>query len=97
MKLSLLLYKTALYLAVEKKNLKIIKLLLSNDKIDVNIINKSSKDEKSSLHLAVQRESIEIIKSLLSFKKTKINIKDSQGKKPIDYATNDEIIQLLNH
>ena len=33
------LYKTALYLAVEKENSEIIKLLLSNDKIDVNILN----------------------------------------------------------
>ena len=33
------LYKTALYLAVEKENPEIIKLLLSNDKIDVNILN----------------------------------------------------------
>ena len=32
------LYKTALYLAIEKENLDIIKLLLSNDKIDVNIL-----------------------------------------------------------
>ena len=31
------LYKTALYLAVEKENVEIIKLLLSNNKIDVNI------------------------------------------------------------
>ena len=30
-------YKTALYLAVEKENIEIIKLLLNNDKIDVNI------------------------------------------------------------
>ena len=28
-----------LYLAVEKENLEIIKLLLSNDKIDINILN----------------------------------------------------------
>ena len=33
------IYKTALYLAVEKENVDIIKLLLSNDKIDINILN----------------------------------------------------------
>ena len=32
-------YKTALYLAVENESIDIIKLLLSNDKIDVNILN----------------------------------------------------------
>ena len=31
--------KTALYHAVEKENIEIIQLLLSNDKIDVNILN----------------------------------------------------------
>ena len=35
----LYLYKTALYLAVEKENIEIIKLLLKNDKLDINIIN----------------------------------------------------------
>ena len=34
-----IIYKTALYLAVEKENLEIIKLLLNNDKIDISIIN----------------------------------------------------------
>lgn len=32
-------YKTALNFAIEEKNLEIVKLLLSNNKIDVNIIN----------------------------------------------------------
>ena len=31
--------KTALYHAVEEENIEIIQLLLSNDKIDVNILN----------------------------------------------------------
>ena len=30
-------YKTALYLAIEKENIEIIKLLLTRDNIDVNI------------------------------------------------------------
>ena len=84
-------------MAVEKENLKIIKLLLSNDKIDVNIINKSNNDEKSTLHLAVQNKNIDIIRFLLSFKNIDFNVKDDKEKKPIEYATNDEIIQLFNH
>ena len=32
-------YKTALFLAVEKENIEIVKLLLTNDKLDINIIN----------------------------------------------------------
>ena len=35
----IIIYKTALYLAVEKENIEIIKLLLTNDKLDINIIN----------------------------------------------------------
>ena len=31
------IYKTALYLAVEKENIDIIELLLANDKLDINI------------------------------------------------------------
>ena len=31
------IYKTALYLAVEKENIDIVKLLLANDKLDINI------------------------------------------------------------
>ena len=37
MQLYYFFYKTALYLAVEKENLEIIKLLLTKDDIDVNI------------------------------------------------------------
>ena len=32
-------YMTALYVAVKKENVEIVKLLLGNEKIDVNIIN----------------------------------------------------------
>ena len=30
-------YKTALYLAVEKENIEIVKLLSTNDKLDINL------------------------------------------------------------
>lgn len=33
------IHKTALRFAVENRNIEIVKLLLSNDKVDVNIIN----------------------------------------------------------
>ena len=32
-------HKSALYLAVEKENIEIVKLLLTNDKLDINILN----------------------------------------------------------
>ena len=33
-------YQTALYLAIEKENIEIIKMLLLNEKLDINAINK---------------------------------------------------------
>lgn len=38
-KINIYFYKNALYLAVEKKYYNIVKLLLMNDKLDVNILN----------------------------------------------------------
>ena len=35
----IMIFKTALYLAVEKENIEIVKLLLTNNKLDINIIN----------------------------------------------------------
>ena len=34
-----IIYKAALYLAVEKENIEIVKLLLTNDKLDINLLN----------------------------------------------------------
>ena len=49
------------------------------------------------MHLAVEKGYLEIIKLLLKNKEIDINIENDKGKKPIDYATNDEIKQLLSH
>ena len=38
-KITIQFYKTVLYTAVEKENIEIIKLLLANDKINVNTLN----------------------------------------------------------
>lgn len=50
---------------------------------------------KTCLHFAVEKGYLEIIKLLLKSNGININVKDDQGKKPIDYANNDEIKQLL--
>lgn len=49
------------------------------------------------LHLAVKRNDVNIVRLILSNGNAQVDIKDDQGKKPIDYATNDQIIQMLNH
>ena len=33
------IYRTALYTAVEKENIEIVKLLLTNEKLDINVLN----------------------------------------------------------
>lgn len=38
--MNFLLNKTPLYFAVEKGNIEVIKLLLANDKLDINVLNK---------------------------------------------------------
>ena len=52
---------------------------------------------QTALHLAVKNEYFDIIILLLKNNGININIKDCKGNKPIDYATNNEIKQLLNH
>ena len=46
---------------------------------------------KTPLHFAVENEYLEILKLLLKNKKINILVEDNQGRKPIDYATNNEI------
>ena len=93
--------KTALYISIENKNIKIIKLLLERDNINVNeksyhcFVNRNL-EAKTALHLASELGDFEIIKHLLEKKEIDINIEDHQGKKPIDYSENDEIKKLLS-
>ena len=51
---------------------------------------------KTPLHLAVKNEYFDIIILLLKNNGINIDIEDDKGKKPIDYATNNEIRRLLN-
>ena len=51
---------------------------------------------KAVLHLAVEKENKEIIRLLLKRNDIDTNIEDSQGRKPIDYSSNDEIRLLLS-
>lgn len=76
-----LLYKTALHIAIEKGNRKIVKLLLENESIDVNIKSKAEHkrkflkekvaniiilvEQKTGLHLAIEKAEKEIVDILL--------------------------------
>ncbi|KAK8843546.1 hypothetical protein M9Y10_024602 [Tritrichomonas musculus] len=73
--------KTALFRAVQKENIEIVKLLLSFDKINVNTICSYEYHdleewwvERTSLFLAIENNNIEIIKLLLSIEDINVNI-----------------------
>ena len=98
----------ALYYVINQyldNSLRFVKLLLENDKIDVNAPYKKksvSSGEKNPklkigfpLHLAVSINNIEILKLLLQNKNINVNVIDDSGKKPIDYADKKEKKQLL--
>lgn len=92
--------ETALYLAVKKNNVKIVKLLLSHSYIDVNILNihyikKNGPYMQTALHLAVQQQNVDIIKLLLDCENIDTEVNDENGKKPIDYATDEKILLLF--
>lgn len=89
--------ETPLYVAVEKSNTEIVTILLSSPKINVNIKRSyyNGEEDETALHLAVKKKSIHIIMLLLKHQGIDINALDKYGKKPIDYAENDENITQL--
>lgn len=93
--------KTALHIAVKESDVKIVELLLSSQKIDVNIKISGSYDfygdnEQAALHIAVKNKNIEIIQLLLNHQGIDLDAVDKYGKKPIDYADDEEIKKLFN-
>ena len=89
--------ETALYAAVDKEMIDIVKLLLSFNKININYINKEGNQAITSLHKAVQKNYLEIVEILLANKNIDINIKDDKRKTPIYYANNEQIKKLFDH
>ena len=90
--------RAPLHLAINKSNEKIVEILLSSPKIDVNIKTTTElcQAHQTPLHLAVLKKNIEIINLLLKHKEIDLNAVDKDGKKAIDYADDDEIKQLIN-
>ena len=88
--------KTALYVAIEKENIEIIKLLLANKNIDVNIPNMEDAftgggDEmvwkRTALYNAIRKRNNDIVKLLLQNDKIDVNI---PGKEWADWAAGGE-------
>lgn len=93
--------KTPLYSAVENKSIEAVQFLLKRPEININekcflYMGNNQTQSKTALHLAVEKGYKDIIKLLMENKNTDANVEDEQGKKPIDYTTNNEIKQMLN-
>lgn len=85
---------TPLLLAVKKKHLKVIKVLINHPLIDLNV---ADKDGCTALHLAVKMQSYKITKLLVK-KGADLNIPNHVGKTPLDImaeSRNSKIIKLL--
>ena len=63
------------YFAVEKEDIDLIQLLMSNDYNDINF----ECDNRTALNLAVEKENIEIVKLLLKNERIDINALDKQN------------------
>lgn len=92
--------ETVLNVAVENENAEIVKLLLTNDKIDVNFLHKENKNNyfckfwiqqkgKAPLHAAVEKGNIEIVKVLLTNTKLDINL-------PYKFLINKKLLKKLD-
>ena len=98
-------------MAVDNENIEIIKLLLENSKIDINIPSEEIYYKKvgnikrkmfkniinTPLHAAVEHMDFDIVELLLKKKDINLQIKDYNGKTPIECTGNDRMIQLFPH
>ena len=90
--------KGAFYLAVKKGNIELIKLLMTNDCIDVNFEFKG----RTALHLAIEKGNVEIVKLLLKNERIDINAPYKPNEREVGSALylavekeNIEIVELL--
>lgn len=98
---------TPLYYAIKNKKIDYVKLILANNKVDVNKPFKNYRTAEkrklgkcfdvTPLVCAVKSNDATIVGLLLENKNINIDSKDQDGKKPIDYAKSDKILKLLKH
>ena len=74
--------------------MEIIQLLLSNDRIDVNILN-TELSSNTALHMAVLKRNSKIIQALLKCNGIDVNVKDDQKRTPIELTNDEQIISLF--
>jgi ankyrin repeat protein len=84
--------KTALHLAVENSDLEMIKFLLEDEKLDVNV---RSSQNQTGLHLACYHGNLSVIQNLID-KGAIIDAKDEFGAEPIHYAAAYGFVPVLD-
>ncbi len=52
---------------------------------------------RTALHTAVKKENLVIIQFLLNHKNIDVDAKDEQGKTPLEYSTNQQILELFKN
>lgn len=65
--------RAPIHLAINYKNIEILKLLLKHDDINVNAIETQDNDERSALYLAIDQENVEAVEILLTNLQIDIN------------------------
>ncbi len=89
--------RTPLYRACERGHLKVVKLLLKQDGIDIN--EEKFHDERTPLYIACYRRHLEVVKLLLKQPRIRVNKKaDEDNKTPLYMASENgytEVVRLL--
>ena len=86
---------TALHWAAKLGHVRIVRLLLADDRVDVNY---RSQTGGTALHIAAENGHAEVVQLLLGSDKIDVNSKDEYGRTPMNYAmlqTHFGIIELL--
>ncbi len=83
--------KTALHLAVECKNVPIVKMLMARNDTDVSL---QDNDGRTPLHIAVMAKSTDIIELLMQRDDLELSLTDHSGMTPLQLAGNN--IQIVN-
>jgi len=86
---------TPFFIACEKGHIEVVKLLVSNQKVDINYANNG---RETSLNIACKRGHIEIVKLLLNDQRVDVNKADNGGITPFHSACRNghlEIVKLF--
>jgi len=84
---------TPLFIALRKKNFKIVPILLENNSITID---EKDNNGNTALVLAVKYKNLELVKSLIQYGAT-INVKSNNGKPLLSIATANNSIEIVKY